>query len=410
MGFAVCITTRYPLRRWLGRWRYTALALLTTALLQACSNTPAVPELLNELPALQLGEVSVPVEDVPARVHSPDLLLLDDQMREFVARYTGDVRNDRQRLMMLHRAIKGPATLGLEYDPAMMGTAEQVFYRGSANCLSYANLFIALAREAGLDARYQWVGVRPQWTRQGERVALTLHVNVEVKLGSRERYQVDIDPLPSRDITGTRLLNDADALALHHSNRAMAALADQDTEQAWLQSVRALQLSPWQPHLWVNLGAVYRAAGQYAVAESSYLQALQLDPWERSAMTNLAYLYDLQGRQQEREYWERQVEDYRESNPFYHAWLGEQAAEMQDWPEARRYYERALQLRPGDSALLYALALAHEGLGEPAAARDYLQRAIDSATRRSDLETYKAHLNSLGGTGSQAFYRRSIRI
>ena len=85
---------------------------------------------------------------------TPDLLELDDNRRAFVERYTGDVSGERARLMTLHRAIKGSATLGVRYDPDADGTARDAFHRGTANCLSYASLFVALAREAGLDAGY----------------------------------------------------------------------------------------------------------------------------------------------------------------------------------------------------------------------------------------------------------------
>ena len=152
----------------------------------------------------------------------------------------------------------------MRYDPEAGGTARDAFHRGTANCLSYASLFVALAREAGLDADYQWLEVSPRWMRDGERVTVRLHVNVLVKLGQGEQFMVDIDPLESRDIAGSRQISDTDALALYHSNIAMNALADEHTEEAWLQAVRALQLSPGTAHLWVNLGAVYRFNGQHA--------------------------------------------------------------------------------------------------------------------------------------------------
>ena len=263
-----------------GRAR-VAVALALVGLLCACAAAPRLAT--RDIPPLQLDEQVIHPYEVQHLVYSPDLLALDDEMRDFVARYTGGINNKRLRLMALHRAVKGSGTLDLRYDPFAEGTAEQTYYRGTANCLSYANLFVAMAREAGLDARYQWLEVRPQWSRLGERVAVRLHVNVQVKLRNGEEYMADIDPLQSRDITGSRVISDDEALALFHSNIAMDALADKDLATAWLQAVRAVQLSPDTAHLWVNLGAVYRHAGQHREAEGAYLQALQLDRGERSA-------------------------------------------------------------------------------------------------------------------------------
>ena len=330
-----------------------------------------------------------------ARAPTPDLLATDQDMRDFVQLYSGAVRNNRQRLMMLHRAVKGAGTLNLQYDPSADGTAREVFRRGSANCLSYANLFVALAREAGLDAGYQWLEVRPQWTRMGERVMVRLHVNVVVKLGDGGQYMVDIDPLPSRDIAGTQQISDRDAQALYHNNIAMEALADDHLEQAWLHTVRALQLSPRGSHLWVNLGAIYRLAGQHREAESSYLYALQLDPWDRSAMNNLVVLYGIEGRQEDLDYWEVRVGRYRDANPYYHAWLGDQAAQRDDWRGAVQHYEQALHLLPDDSRLLYAAGMIHYQMDELAAASSYIKRAIKTATLRSDIETYQLQLDTV---------------
>ncbi len=371
-------------------------ALLTfLAQLSACSVTPSAKRALYAIPPLQLPSGSATVEDARSLISSPDLFALDAPMRKFLDDYVGDVVRDRQRMMMLHRAIRGSATLGLDYDSAVGGTAQEVFHRGTANCLGYATLFIALARAMGLNAGYQWLEVRPQWTQRGERVLVSLHVNVAIRIGRRERFMIDIEPPPSRDVTGSRALSDADGLALYHSNLAMEALAEDDLREAWLQTVRALQLSPELAHLWVNLGAIYRVAGQHRAAEDSYHQALALNPLEHSAMNNLVVLLELEGRETERRMWEKRVENYRDDNPYYHAWLGDRAAETEDWSRARQAYERALDLAPGDSRVLYALGTTWEKLGRRGKAAEFIERAMEKATLRSEIEGYAAHLEQL---------------
>jgi len=393
---AIMQLTGYLLRRVTTdrRWRFIAVILPGAALL-ACSTTSGQIRSVSQLAPLQLDGRSLGVAAVAERAPTPDLLATDRDMRDFVQLYTGGVRSKRQRLMMLHSAVQGAATLDMQYDPLAEGAASEVFHRGSANCLSYANLFVALAREAGLDARYQWLDMRPQWTRRGERVMLRLHVNVVIKLGNREQFMVDIDPLPSRDIAGSREVSDTDAQALYHSNIAMEALAGGDLEQAWLHGVRALQLSPRTAHLWVNLGAIYRQAGQHRDAESSYLYALQLDPQDRSAMNNLVVLYGIEGRAQDRDYWSQRVARYRTANPYYHAWLGDQAAALEDWNAALQRYEEALALLPQDSHLLYATGVAHYRLDDLVTAASYFKRAIKTATLRSDIEIYQAQLDTV---------------
>lgn len=378
-----------------GLCRRVFAGLFSLLVLAGCSTSPVASRAVSDLPPLQLATHSLEVAQVAALAPTPDLLATDQEMLDFVQLYTKGVGNSRQRLMMLLRAVTGAGTLDLQYDALAQGTASEVFHRGSANCLSFAHLFIALAREAGLEASYQWLEVRPQWTRSGERVMLGLHVNVLVNLGSGGQYMVDIDPVPSRDIAGSRVISDADAKALHHNNIAMDALANLELEQAWLHLVRALQLSPRTPHLWVNMGAIYRLAGQHRAAESSYLYALQLDSRDRSAMNNLVVLYGIEGRDEDRAYWELQVGAYREANPYYHAWLGEQAAQGDDWPVALQHYQRAVSLLPDDSRLLYATGMIYYRLDELTPASAYIQRAIDSADLRSDIEGYQLQLDAL---------------
>ena len=394
MAHPAAVHSRYPPRPD-RRALASLVVLLLSVFLAGCVSSARHSRSVADLAPLHLPGQTLPVAAVAQRVHTPDLLATDQDMRDFVARYTGEVRNERQRLNMLHRAIIGRGSLGMEYDPLAGGDAREVFHRGSANCLSYASLFVALAREAGLDASYQWLEVRPQWTRLGERIMVRLHVNVAVALRSGDHYMVDIDPLPSRDIAGSRRISDRDAEALYHSNIAMEALADEDLTEAWLQAVRALQLSPQIPHLWVNLGAIYRMAGQHREAEGSYLYALQLDPWDRSAMNNLVVLYGMEGREKDRSYWERQVAVYRDNNPYYHAWLGDQAGERGDWQQALAHYEEALQLLPDDSAMLYATGMLYYRMDELEQASGYLQRAIETATLRSDIDGYELQLEAV---------------
>ncbi|TDG12931.1 tetratricopeptide repeat protein [Seongchinamella unica] len=376
-----------------GGWR--ALCLLVSLLCSACaSHGPASMAVANIAP-LSLHGQTLSIADVSQRVQTPDLLALDEEMRHFVDTYTAGIGSRRQRLRMLHRAVSGPATLGVDYDPFAEGTAREAFHRRSANCLSYANLFVALAREAGLDARYQWLDVRPSWTRMGERVAVRLHVNAVVHLSSTEQFMVDLDPLPARDIAGSREIADRDAQALYHNNIAMNALARDQLGEAWLHEVRALQLSPRMAHLWVNLGVVYRRTEQHEAAEMAYLQALEIDPWERSAMNNLMVLYELLGREEEHAYWLARVDSYRDTNPFYHAWLGDQAAEEGDWRGARVHYSDALDLEPNDARLLYSMGLIYRELGQPRAALRYIDKAINQANLYNEQETYRAQYEAI---------------
>lgn len=371
--------------------RFTVtLIILTTS---ACSSLSSGPIARQEIYPLQLADRTVGLDDVAFLAPTPDLLALDEEMEEFVARYTQDLRSQRQRLMQLHRSMKGAGVLNLQYDPFAEGSAIEAFHRGSVNCLSYAHLFVAMAREAGLNASYQWVDIRPQWSRMGERVAVRLHVNVVIKVRGGEEFMADIDPLQPRDITSTHVISDRDAQALYHSNIAMDALSEERMDVAWTHAVRAVEISPTMAHLWVNLGAVYRINDQHAEAEQSYLHALKLDHGDRSAMNNLMVLYGMQGRTDEQAQWQRKIARYQNTNPYFHASIGDLAGEKGEWREALASYQQAVRLSPQDSRLLYAAGLIHHQLEEFEEASRLISQAIEHATLRSEIRSYQTQLD-----------------
>ncbi|WP_202962388.1 transglutaminase domain-containing protein [Congregibacter litoralis] len=367
----------------------TSLLLM---LLAGCTTAPQWAFDLRDVPPLKLDGQLYSYDPDSPDLKDPGILQVTPEMREFVEAYTGDSNNSHNKLMSLHRAIKGQGALAMHYDPFADGTAAQAFARGSANCLSYAHMFTALAREAGLNARYQWIEVRPEWHRMGERVAVRLHVNVQVKMRDSTEYMVDIDPLNRNEVAGARLMSDREGFALYYNNLAMNALADDRPVFAWKQLVRGLHQAPGLSQLWVNLGAIYRYAGQYPEAEQAYFHALEIDDSDRSAMNNLVVLYELQGRSNEQHYWEDRLERYRNLNPYYHASLGDVAMEEEDWETAYDHYAEAAKMQPDDGLLIYSKGLAAHQLGKIDEAEHLISRAIEKAAFQVEKQRYRVQL------------------
>ena len=353
------------------------------------------------LEPLQVGNRTLAADAF--RENSPytaGLLAIDDDMRALVARFAGPELPRRQRLVGLHQALNSPGLWPITYNATADGTAIQAFHARQANCLSYAHLFVALAREVGLDAHYQWVDTRPEWTRMGERLALRLHVNVVVRTGTDEKFVVDIDPLLPWEAAGSRSLSDDDAKALHLNNTAMSALADDNLEAAWFSLLQALRLSPQLAPLWVNLGVLYRQTGQHEAAERSYQQALRLNPGDPSALTNLLSLYEHTGLEEKRRKIQDRVRKYRAANPFYHAYLGDMAFEKGDLAAAIAHYDEAIALQPDNSGLLYIAGSIRLESGDLEGAEKHLAAAVENAALGRDLALFERKLDELDQRGN----------
>jgi Flp pilus assembly protein TadD len=361
-------------------------------LLAGCAGSPLFYPDVHGLEPLDTGTHRLTPTDALSMTTTPDLLALDQDMRDFARRYVHSIGTERQQLKTLQRSLLSPAMRGVEYAADADGTAAEVFRDRRANCLSYAHLFVAMARHVGLNASYHAMEMRPDWARHGERVARRQHVNVLVELRSGEQYLVDIDPVARTAVAGTRRISDAQAFALYHNNLAMEALLEDDTTVAYAEAVRALDLSGRTEYLWVNLGAIYRRAQQSAAAEESYVTALRLKPESSSAMNNLAVLYQADGRTEEARYWEEQVASYRRRNPYYHSFLGLEAARDGDYEGATRHYLEAISLKDEDADFYYQLGRLYYQLQQPDNSIRYLEKAIERARLRADRDTYRAFL------------------
>ena len=373
--------------------------MMVCLLVYGCSTNDFDRLAVKALQPLRVGNSVLAVDTNQVEIlSSARVLAMDHDMRVFVARFANPSLPRQQQLVSLHQSLKSPGLWPITYVATADGTAIQAFHAREANCLSYAHLFVALAREAGLNARYQWVKTRPKWTRMGERVALRLHVNVVVEIRRGERFVVDIDPLMPWDVADAISLSDDDAKALHLNNLAMHALAKGDLETAWFTLVTALDLSPELAPLWVNLGVLYRQSDQFDAAEASYREALRLDPRDRSALTNLLSLYEQRGLEDKLRGLQDRVEKYQAANPFYHAYLGDLAFEEGDAASAIKHYEQAIALAPKNSGLLFVAGSIRFKSGDLDGAEKDFEAAADNASLGSDLALFERMLDEVRQT------------
>ena len=220
---------------------------------------PLSSESLNELLSGQLlfGE-TIEVDDI----RSDDILALDEEMQAYVQSKVAHFPHAKSRLKRLIGGMIDDGLLNLDYDPNLTQTASETFHRRQGNCLSFSNLFVAMAREADLDVTFQMVSIPPSFSADGDMVLLNNHINVLVKnirndVNFTSDYIIDFNRAEYIGSYDTRKVSDNYAIALYFSNVAVEFMRSGNTRDAFRYLKKAIITYPQIPDLWVNLGVLY---------------------------------------------------------------------------------------------------------------------------------------------------------
>ncbi len=183
---------------------------------------------------------------------------MEDASREYAGR--GD---DSEKLDALQDALFDSATFTFEYDSDRTLTALEAFEGRSGNCVSFVNLFIALARA-------QEIPVRPAVLRSvldTELVGDLMVVNTHLVAAYRGPKRTEVF-----DFYRSRLRDDAYEDAARHLEAAVA-------------------LSPTFAAAYANLGVARRRAGDEQGAMDAYFAGLAIAPNHARLLNNLTSLY-----------------------------------------------------------------------------------------------------------------------
>ena len=172
--------------------------------------------------------------------------------------------------------------------PLRTVTAAEAFERRRVNCVAFAHLAVALAREADLDAFFVLVDDGVRLRKRGDLRVVEKHLAAAFGNGRR----VSVLDLGGWRVAGGQAhrVSDRTARAIFYSNQGAERLLAGAPEEAsaWLRA--AVHLDPGLAQAWVNLGVAERRAGRRHLAALAYQQALTLEPKLEPARDNLAVL------------------------------------------------------------------------------------------------------------------------
>jgi Flp pilus assembly protein TadD len=345
-------------------------SVVLVLMLTRCASIELESEFLhdNELQARVLDQTSDAFADI-------DPLFLSDELKGQLDRYIGYVRDERKRVELLQDFLYDEANLGIIYSAEKTHTAMELYNARSGNCLSAMNLYVAMARHLGIEARFQRVDVQPSWDKRGGLLVLSQHINATGRFDQTIRYVADFTPEIALQQLTSKVISDTQARALYFNNLGVEALVAHNYEGAIAYFKNALYLDPENAIAWNNVGAAFNRVGDRALAQYSYRTAFELDGNSATAIANLAKFYHAQGDTRRARAYELAIERFNAMNPYYHYAQGHVAYGEGDLALARKAFERALALKEEEPDFYVALGRIYFEQGDLVAARKLSREA-----------------------------------
>lgn len=362
-------------------------------LLAACAaQSPGPTPLAAKVSKAELLDGSIVGLEPDDVLEPTNILAINDDMRTFLDAHVPENAHSKHKVQLILAAILDDG-LRLDYNLFRTHTAEEAFYSRDGNCMSFTNLFVALARATGVSASYQEVEVPPTWEARGDTWLYNKHLNAVVDLPGG-RMMVDFALESYNDEYRRTQLGDDEAQARYHNNMGVHWMSEGDLPLAFKHFRRALEIAPDTGYFWTNLGTLYRRAGRPDAAEAAFLAALDVsrDP---AAMSNLARLYRANGSEDLARWYEDKVQLFRRKNPYYLFHLSEEAYAAGDFERAAREARRAIRLHKGVHEFHHMLGLAHVQLGELEQAEQEFALAATLAADAKQRASYNRKLELL---------------
>lgn len=306
----------------------------------------------------------------------------------------------RQRLDVIAALFAPEGALGLQYNAQATATAAEAFEQREGNCLAYTHLFIAMARRAGLDARYREVLGVPQWETEGDYVMLNHHIAAYGELRREGTYVVDFGRVYTPQPRFGRVVSDDRARAQHFNNLGARQLVAGDVAAAIALFNRGLTIDAHIGYLWTNLGTAYMRIGDSRRAEIALHEGLRLMEWDVTTINQLTRLYAGMGRPDLAATYRARSEGAIRQNPYLQFTWGIEARDEGRLDAAIAYLRRAARTQPNELYFWLELAKTYALSGRARDALKTFRRAdtlVTTAEERQAMNDVVADLMRRAG-------------
>jgi Tfp pilus assembly protein PilF len=364
------------------------------ALVAACASAP---EVASAPAGLFHDDRFLPPQE---RVSTDDVFTLSAPMRRYLAFDIARQLRTQGAKAGLVAALYQEGQLKLEYDTATTRTAADTFAARSGNCLSLVLMTAAFARELKLEVSYGSALLEESWSRNGDFLFATGHVNVTLgsptaDAGNRfDPGTLTIDFLPPEQARRLRRreIGEATVVAMYANNHAAEALAAGHLDAAYAWAREAVRGDPAFLAAWNTLGVVYLRHGDTDAAAPVFEHALAFDGRNTRALANLAETYSRLGRPDDADAVRLRLAAVEPFPPFHFFRLGLAAMERGEYAAARELFTREVGRADSQHEFHFWLALADWRLGDADEAKKQLALAAGSSPTRGQHDLYAAKL------------------
>lgn len=359
-----------------------AVALLSGAVASAASRDPATHQRRWTRDVRRLG-----VD--PSRIDNP--LGFTAEMQA-VAREVGGGGRALEKLRRLQELLFDPDEFPFDYQSRETYTAERAFELRTGNCVSFTNLFIALARSLGIEVRAALLNRPGNPAREGAVIVVNTHI-VAAYEHSGGATVFDFNVQRKTDRVGLTMVPDTVVTAVYLNNLGAEALIDGRVDDALVFLEDAVRLGPEFTPAHGNLGVARRQAGDLEGALAAYRGALEIDPRYPTILNNLARLYRHLGQEDEARTVLAAARNWS-ATPFVLLIRGDFALTDGRIGEALTLYRQAVRLAPQLVEPWLAVARGEAARGRTAAARKALAKAAELDPYHEEVRELQARFGA----------------
>jgi tetratricopeptide (TPR) repeat protein len=246
--------------------------------------------------------------------------------------------------------IIGTNSLNVVYEQSSNLTAYEVIIQRSANCISYTNLFVAMARAMGLEAVF--VDVTQQIEFGSDK-----YFNYQeghICAGVKEADQLFLFDFVynSKNYKRFRVIDDFEAIAnfmtimgVSNDEKFLNTGNKEFKDKALYYHSAALTLSPKFTRAMNNLAVMYLREGNLDSAERLLTQALEIEDTLNVARFNLAEIYIRKGHPNIAKKLLLQNLQIAPGDPYTYHRLGQIYFSQKNLEEAERLFKRAISYK-----------------------------------------------------------------